>query len=91
MNKQDLIAKVAEKAGITKKDAEASVNATLDAIQVALADNEKVELIGFGTFEVRGRKERTGRNPQSGEAITIPASITPAFKPGKKLKEAVKV
>ena len=89
-NKQDLIAKVVEATGLTKKDATASVNATFDAIKDYLADGEKVQLIGFGNFEVRERAARQGRNPQTGEAISIAASKVPAFKAGKALKDAVK-
>lgn len=90
LNKQDLIAKVAEKTGATKKDTEAAVTATLDAIQETLVASESVQLTGFGTFEVKQRSERQGRNPQTGESITIAASKAPAFKPGKVLREAVK-
>ena len=89
-NKQDLIAKVVEATGLTKKDATASVNATFDAIKDYLAAGEKVQLIGFGNFEVRERAARQGRNPQTGEAISIAASKVPAFKAGKALKDAVK-
>lgn len=89
MNKQDLVASVAEKAGLTKKDAEKAVNAFVDAIKSSLSAGEKVALVGFGTFEVRERKARSGRNPQSGEVITIPAGKVPAFKPGKELRDSV--
>ena len=89
-NKQDLIAKVAEATGLTKKDATASVNAVFDTVKDYLAEGEKVQLIGFGNFEVRERAARQGRNPQTGEAISIAASKVPAFKAGKALKEAVK-
>lgn len=89
-NKQDLIAKVVEATGLTKKDATASVNAVFDTIKDYLAEGEKVQLIGFGNFEVRERAARQGRNPQTGEAISIAASKVPAFKAGKALKEAVK-
>lgn len=89
MNKTELISSVAEKTDLTKKDAEKAVNAVFAAIEEALARGEKVQLVGFGTFEVRDRKERTGRNPQTGEEITIPAAKVPAFKAGKSLKEAV--
>ncbi|AOT56154.1 HU family DNA-binding protein [Weissella soli] len=88
-NKQDLINKVAE-AGFSKKDATTAVDATFTAISDLLAKGEKVQLIGFGTFEVRTRAARTGRNPQTGEEIKIAASQIPAFKPGKGLKDAVK-
>ena len=90
MNKTDLIHKVSEKTGSTKKDAELHVNAILDVIEETLAAGDDVQLIGFGTFEARERAERTGRNPQTGEEITIPAGKVPAFKAGKALKEAVK-
>lgn len=89
MNKTKLISSVAEKTDLTKKDAEKAVNAVFAAIEEALARGEKVQLVGFGTFEVRDRKERTGRNPQTGEEIVIPAAKVPAFKAGKSLKEAV--
>ena len=89
MNKTELIAAVAEKANITKKDSELVVNATFDAIVDALKDGEKVQLVGFGSFEVKHRAARTGRNPKTKEAITIAASSTPAFKAGKALKDAV--
>ena len=89
MNKAELIASVAEKAGLTKKDAEKAVNGTLSAIVDALKEGDKVSLVGFGTFEVRERPERKGRNPQTKEEITIAASKLPAFKAGKALKESV--
>ncbi len=90
MNKAELIAAVAEKTGFTKKDAEGAVNATMDVIEEALKKDEKVQLIGFGTFEVRHRKARTGRNPRKpGETIKIPASKAPVFKAGKALKDSV--
>lgn len=85
----DLINKVAEKSGLTKKDAEAAINSFLEAIGEALAEGERVQLIGFGTFETRKRSARSGRNPQTGETIEIPETIVPAFKPGNKLKEAI--
>ena len=88
MTKNDLIAKVAEAAGLTKKDAEKAVNAVLDSVTGALKDGDKVSLVGFGTFETRQRPARTGRNPQTKQPITIPASIAPAFKAGKALKDA---
>ena len=81
MNKAELINAVAEKTGFTKKDAEAAVNATMDVVQESLKKDEKVQLIGFGTFEVRQRKTRTGRNPRKpDETIEIPASKAPVFK-----------
>lgn len=90
MNKAELIAAVAEKTGFTKKDAEQAVNATVKAVEEALVSGDKVQLIGFGTFEVRQRKARMGRNPRNPEeTIKIPASKAPAFKPGKALKDAV--
>lgn len=91
MNKSELIAKVAEKAGITKKDAEKAVAGIFASVQEALVAGDKVQVIGFGTFEVRERAARTGRNPQSGEEIKISAAKSPAFKPGKALKDAVNV
>lgn len=89
MNKSELISSVSEKAEITKKDAEKIVNAVFASIEEALAKGEKVQLVGFGTFEVRERASRTGRNPKTGEEISIPATKVPAFKAGKALKEAV--
>ena len=89
MKKTELVAAVAEKAAISKKDAYIAVAAVIDAITDALVAGEKVQLVGFGTFEVRERGERTGRNPQTKETIVIPASKQPAFKAGKALKEAV--
>ncbi|MDS1030271.1 HU family DNA-binding protein [Bacillota bacterium LX-D] len=89
MNKTDLVSSVAEKAEITKKEAEKVVNALFDTISDALAQGDKVQLVGFGTFEVRERASRTGRNPKTGEEINIPATKVPAFKPGKALKDGV--
>lgn len=89
MNKAELIEQVAKKTGKTKKEAGQAVDAILHAISEALKSGDKVTLIGFGNFEVRERAARTGRNPQTGEEIQIEASKIPAFKPGKKLKEAV--
>ncbi|SHE43535.1 DNA-binding protein HU-beta [Seinonella peptonophila] len=86
MNKTELITKVAEATSMTKKEATQSVEAVLEAISGALQTGDKVQLIGFGNFEVR---ERAARNPQTGEEIEIPASKVPAFKPGKQLKAAV--
>ena len=85
MTKVELIAAVANDANLTKKDAEAAVNSALNAITAALKDGDKVTLVGFGTFEVRERPERKGRNPQTGAEITIEASKLPAFKAGKAL------
>ena len=90
MNKAELVDQVAKEAEITKKDAGVVVSAVIDKISDALAKGEKVQLIGFGTFEVRERAARKGRNPATGKQINIPASKTPAFKPGKELKETVK-
>ncbi|MCI2254674.1 HU family DNA-binding protein [Domibacillus sp. 8LH] len=90
MNKTDLINEVAETAELSKKDATKAVDALFDAIQETLAKGDKVQLIGFGNFEVRERSARKGRNPQTGEEIEIAASKVPAFKPGKALKDAVK-
>lgn len=87
MTKVELIA---GSGGHTKKDAEKAVSATLDVITEALQKGDKVSLVGFGTFEVRERKERQGRNPQTREPMTIPASKLPAFSAGKALKDAVK-
>lgn len=89
MNKADLVAKVAEKTGLSKKDAEKAVVAVFDSIQDTLKADDKVQLVGFGTFETRERGARTGRNPRSGETIQIPASKVPAFKAGKALKDAI--
>lgn len=89
MNKGELVDKVAEKAGVTKKQADAIITATFEAIQEAVANGDKVTLVGFGSFESRERKERTGRNPQSGKEITIPATKVPAFSAGKQFKELV--
>ena len=90
MNKTELVAAVATKADLSKKDAEAAVKAVLDAVTEALADGEKVALVGFGTFEVKERAPRTDKNPRTGEAIEIPASKVPSFKAGAALKNAVK-
>ncbi|WCK54593.1 HU family DNA-binding protein [Aneurinibacillus sp. Ricciae_BoGa-3] len=89
MNKTELVEKVAESAQLSKKDATKAVEAFFDAISSALKEGEKVQLIGFGNFEVRERAARKGRNPQTGEEIDIAASRVPAFSPGKGLKEAV--
>ncbi|MBE7106601.1 DNA-binding protein [Bacillus cereus] len=90
MNKTELVKNVAEKVELSQKDAAVATQAVLDAITNALANGEKVQLIGFGTFEVRERAARTGRNPQTGEEMQIAAAKVPAFKAGKELKEAVK-
>ncbi len=89
MNKSELVAKVAENAGLTKKDAEKAINAVFSSIEQALVDGDKVQMIGFGTFEVKERAARKGRNPQTGNEIDIPASKNPVFKAGKALKDAV--
>ena len=89
MNKTELVGSVAEKTGMTKKDAEKAITALFESIEEALAQDDKVQVIGFGTFEVKSREERKGRNPQTGAEITIPASKSPVFKAGKSLKDAV--
>jgi DNA-binding protein HU-beta len=89
MTKAELISAVAEKSGMTKKDSDAAVTAMIDAITEALVQNDKVALVGFGTFEVKTRAARQGINPRTKEAITIPESKLPTFKAGKLLKEAV--
>ncbi|WP_031516475.1 HU family DNA-binding protein [Desulfofalx alkaliphila] len=89
MNKAELISSVAEKTELTKKDAERAVTAVLESVTEALASGDKVQLIGFGTFEIRERAARKGRNPQTGEEITIAATKVPVFKAGKALKESV--
>lgn len=89
MTKTDLVDQVAAKTNLTKKDAAAAVDAVFASITESLAQGEKVQIIGFGSFEVRERAERTGRNPQTGAEMTIPAKSVPAFKAGKQLKDAV--
>ena len=89
MNKTELITELAQKVNMTKKDAEKFLNAFFSTIEDALKSGDKVQLIGFGTFEVRERQARKGRNPQTGEEISIPAARVPAFKAGKALKDAV--
>ena len=89
MNKTELIAAVAEKAGLTKKDADKAVAACVDVVSEALVQGERVQLVGFGTFEVSERPERDGRNPSTGETIKIAASRMPKFKEGKPLKDKV--
>lgn len=89
MNKTEVIAQVAKKAGLTKKDAEKAVQALFESVQQALRDGDKVQLIGFGTFEAKERSARVGRNPRTGQELEIPASKYPVFKAGKALKEAV--
>lgn len=90
MNKQDLINAIAKETGLTKRDSTAALDATINTIVKALSKGEDVQLIGFGKFEVRNRAARKGRNPQTGEAIQIPATKAPAFRAGKALKEVVK-
>lgn len=90
MNKTDLINNIATKSGLTKRDVESVLNGFMGEITEALASGDKVQLIGFGTFETRKRSGRTGRNPQTGKPITIAESKVPAFKAGNKLKEAIK-
>ncbi len=89
MNKQDLVNAMAEETNLSKKDVESVLNSFVNVVSTALENKDKVQLVGFGTFETRERAARTGKNPQTGEAINIPASIAPAFKPGKALKEKV--
>ena len=90
MTKVELIAAVAEKTGLSKKDADKAVNATIQAITEGLKNDKKVQLVGFGTFEVRSRAAREGKNPATGEKIKIAATKVPAFKAGKSLKDYVK-
>ncbi len=89
MNKQELISAAAEKTGFSKKDTEMTINAALETIVQALEENEKVQLVGFGSFEVKQRAARIGRNPKTKEAIEIPASKAPVFKPSKALKDVL--
>ncbi len=89
MNKGELVDKVAEKADVTKKQADAVLTAAIESIKEAVSDGEKVTLVGFGSFELRERKEREGRNPKTGETMTIPASKVPAFSAGKLFKDKV--
>ena len=89
MNKTDLIDAIAAKAGLSKKDSEAALKATIESISEALANDEKVVLVGFGTFSTKERAAREGRNPSTGATIKIAASKTPAFKAGKELKDKV--
>ena len=89
MNKAELINAAAEKSGLSKKDTEAVVNAAIEAVTAALAEEEKIQLVGFGSFDVKKRSARVGRNPKTKQSITIPASKIPVFKAGKALKDAV--
>lgn len=88
MNRTELVAKIAEKSGLTKKDSEKALSAFTESIIETVAKGEKVQLIGFGTFELRRREERNGRDPRTGDTIKIPAANLPAFKAGKAFKEA---
>ena len=90
MNKTELIAAIAEKAELSIKDAEKALAAFIESVEGALAKNDKVQLVGFGTFEVKTRAARKGRNPRTKQEITIPASKAPAFKAGKAFKDAIK-
>ncbi|SDX01034.1 DNA-binding protein HU-beta [Alicyclobacillus hesperidum] len=90
MNKRDLIQKTADKTGFTKKDCEAVVNVLFETITETIESGEKVQIIGFGTFESRERAARTARNPRTGEMVNVPARRMPAFKPGADLKQAVR-
>ena len=89
MNKAELISAVAEKTGLSKKDSEKAINATFDTITLSMEAGEKVQLVGFGAFDVQERGSRMGRNPKTKEEIEIPASRVPVFKAGKALKEAL--
>ena len=89
MNKTELIDKISEKTELTKKDAESFLNAFIESVTEAVASNDKVQLVGFGTFELRRREARDGRDPRTGATIKIPACNTPAFKAGKGFKDAV--
>jgi DNA-binding protein HU-beta len=89
MNKAELVDAISEKAGVTKKEADAVLSAVIETIVESVADGEKVALVGFGSFEKRHRKEREGRNPKTGEAMTIAATSVPAFSAGKSFKEKV--
>ena len=90
MNKTELINAVAETSGLTKKDSETALNAILDAIQNAMKNGDKVQLVGFGSFEVKERAARTGKNPATGATIEIPASKAPVFKAGQAFKDAIR-
>ena len=89
MNKNELVIAVADAAAISRKDADAAITAALDAITAALQEGEKVQLVGFGSFEVKKRNARIARNPRTQEQMEVPATIVPVFKPGKILKDAV--
>ena len=90
MNKADLVSMIAAKSNLTKKDSESALNAFVETVQTALKKGEKIQLVGFGTFEVRSRAARTGINPRTKQAIKIPATKAPVFKAGKSLKESCK-
>lgn len=90
MNKTELVSAMSEKSGLTKKDSELALNAFLSSVETSLQQGEKVVLVGFGTFEVKKRAERKGRNPQTKKEILIPATQSPVFKAGKGLKDLVK-
>ena len=89
MNKVELVTKMAEKSNLTKKEAALALDAFIESVEEALENKEKVQLVGFGTFETRVRAAREGRNPRTNEVIQIPESFAPAFKPGKEFKEKV--
>ncbi len=89
MNKTDLVAEIANRTGLSKKDAEKALNATVDTITDALKKGDRVQLVGFGSFETKTRAARTGRNPKTKETLEIPESTVPVFKPGKALKDEV--
>jgi len=90
MNKADLVSMIAAKSNLTKKDSESALNAFVETVQTALKKGEKIQLVGFGTFEVRNRAARTGINPRTKESIKIPATKAPVFKAGKALKDSCK-
>lgn len=90
MNKADLVSMIAAKSNLTKKDSESALNAFVETVQAALKKGEKIQLVGFGTFEVRNRAARTGINPRTKESIKIPATKAPVFKAGKALKDSCK-
>ncbi|HBM74844.1 MAG TPA: hypothetical protein DD429_04730 [Clostridiaceae bacterium] len=89
MNKADLVTSIAEKSGLTKKEADKALKAFIDTVEETIEEGKKVQLVGFGTFEVRSRAERKGRNPRTMEEIAIPASKVPIFKAGKEFKDKV--
>lgn len=89
MNKMELVAAMAEKSGLSKKDCEAALGAITDTLAEAMNAGDKVQLVGFGSFEVKARVARTGLNPRTKEPVAIPASKVPVFKPGKALKDAI--